>query len=61
MWHELAIAISLLLVIEGLLPFLTPARWRQAIVQIARMDDRSLRMMGLVSMLSGTALLYLVN
>ena len=61
MWHELAIAVSLVLVIEGLLPFLTPAGWRRAIVQIAGLDDRSLRIMGLVSMLCGTGLLYLVN
>lgn len=61
MWQELVIAVSLLFVIEGMLPFLTPKGCRSAIMQIARMDDRSLRIMGLSSMLLGTALLYLVN
>ena len=61
MWHDLAVAVCLVLVIEGILPFLAPAHWRQMILQVVQMEDRSLRLMGLVSMLLGTGLLYLVN
>ncbi len=61
MWHEILIACCLLLVIEGLLPFISPARWRHMISQVAQLDDRTLRIMGLISMALGTGLLYLIN
>lgn len=61
MWHELATAASLVLVIEGILPFLSPDRWRRLAVSIARVDDRTVRIVGLVSMLTGTAILYAVR
>jgi uncharacterized protein YjeT (DUF2065 family) len=61
MWHEFLIALCLMLVIEGVVPFLSPGGWRNMVSTAARMDDRSLRIMGLASMLTGTALLYLVN
>lgn len=48
----------LLLVLEGILPFLCPRRWREAVVSLARLDDRQLRLIGLGSMLLGTGLLY---
>ncbi|SDT30196.1 DUF2065 domain-containing protein [Pseudomonas oryzae] len=58
MWQELGIAFCLLLVLEGILPFLSPRRWREAVVSLARLEDRQLRLIGLGSMLLGTALLY---
>lgn len=61
MWQELLIAVSLLLILEGILPFLSPRGFRQAMLQAAQMDDRTMRMMGLVTMLSGLALLYWVK
>ena len=61
MWHEFAIAMCLVLVIEGVLPFVAPGAWRGMIATAARMDDRRLRVAGLCSMLAGTAFLYLVN
>ncbi len=60
-WHELGIALSLVLVIEGIIPFLYPARWKEMVQMLAEVDDRTMRIVGLVSMLSGTALLYLIN
>ncbi len=61
MWQELAIAFSLVLVIEGLIPFISPGQWRSLVLNIARTDDRQIRIVGLVSMLSGLALLYWVR
>jgi hypothetical protein len=61
MWQELGIAFCLMLVLEGILPFLYPRRWREALVQLTRLPDRQLRLMGLTSMLLGTALLYLLR
>ncbi|MBP8925037.1 MAG: DUF2065 domain-containing protein [Pseudomonadales bacterium] len=61
MWHDLAIAFCLMLVIEGLTPFLSPRAWRAMIAAAEQLDDRSLRLAGLGSMLAGTLLLYMVN
>ncbi|WP_097460058.1 DUF2065 domain-containing protein [Mangrovitalea sediminis] len=61
MWQELAIGFSLMLVIEGIIPFLYPQRWKNMVQTLARIDDRTMRIMGLISMLAGTGLLYLVH
>ncbi len=61
MWHDLAVAVCLVLVIEGILPFLNPGAWRRAMAQAVQLDNRSVRLMGLASMIIGTLLLYLVN
>jgi uncharacterized protein YjeT (DUF2065 family) len=61
MWNDLFAAIALLLVFEGIMPFVNPVRWRQAIRLIAEQPDSTLRIMGLTSMLSGAALLYVIR
>jgi uncharacterized protein YjeT (DUF2065 family) len=61
MWHELGIALCLLLVIEGIIPFLYPRRWKEMVGLLAQVDDRTMRAVGLLSMLMGTGLLYLIN
>ena len=60
-WKQFAVAFALVFVLEGLMPFLAPARWRELVRQVAQADDRTLRIMGLFSMLCGLGLLYLVN
>jgi uncharacterized protein len=59
--HELLIAASLLLVVEGVWPFLSPASFRRILLAVAAEADGPLRLSGLVSMLAGVGLLYLVN
>ncbi len=59
LWHELWIALCLLLVIEGIIPFLYPQRWRSLVSQLAQISDPSLRLIGFISMLVGTILLLL--
>jgi len=61
MLRELAIAFCLMLILEGIIPFLYPARWRSLVAMLATVDDRSLRIAGFASMMAGTFLLYLVN
>ena len=46
MWRELAIAVSLMLVIEGIIPFLYPGRWRQMVATLAEIDNSTLRLIG---------------
>lgn len=60
-WHQLAIAVALVFVIEGMLPFIAPGRWRNMVQVMAELDDRTMRNMGLFSMLLGLGLLYLIN
>ncbi len=59
MGHTLLIALALLLIIEGLLPFLAPGFWREAFRRLTEMSDGQLRFIGLTSMLAGLLLLYL--
>jgi uncharacterized protein YjeT (DUF2065 family) len=59
MWDELLSAMALVLVFEGLLPFLTPNGYRKAMLSMIAMNDRQLRTAGLVSMVGGVLLLYL--
>lgn len=61
MWEDLGRALCLMLVLEGIIPFLYPARWRNLVVRLAIVSDRQLRIMGLGSMLAGVGLLYIVN
>ena len=61
MWQDLWAAVALMLVIEGMLPFASPARMRQAFAALAMMDDRALRLAGLISMATGVILLYIVR
>lgn len=58
MWKDLLVAVALLLVIEGILPFLNPRALRITLQQMIKLDDRRLRLIGLGSMLAGVALLY---
>lgn len=59
--HSLWVASALMLVIEGIMPFLNPTTFRRALLQMAGMKDQQLRGIGLFSMILGVVLLYWVN
>ena len=61
MWQELGVALCLVLVIEGIIPFLYPRRWRQIVMTLADVSDRDMRIAGFMSMVVGSGLLYLIN
>jgi uncharacterized protein YjeT (DUF2065 family) len=52
-------AVALMLVCEGLLPFLSPTTWREVFTKALRMSDGQIRFLGLTSMLVGLLLLLL--
>lgn len=52
-------AVALMLVLEGVLPFLSPGTWRSMFERAMRLSDGQLRFVGLSSMLIGLALLLL--
>lgn len=60
-WQDFAVACCLVLVLEGMMPFLSPARWRNTLQQVLLLDDRTIRGVGLASMLLGTVLLYWIH
>ncbi|MFB9886522.1 DUF2065 domain-containing protein [Balneatrix alpica] len=57
-WQALALGFCLLLIMEGIMPFLSPQGWKNTLRQLVEADDRVVRALGLASMLLGTALLY---
>jgi uncharacterized protein len=59
--HDVLVAVALVLVIEGIWPFLNPDGFRRVLLLMASEDKHALRIAGLASMLSGVGLLYLVN
>lgn len=61
MWHDLLTALALLLVIEGIFPFLNPKGMRKMMAMMAQMDDRSLRVAGLISMVVGALALSFIR
>ncbi len=61
MWNELLSALALVLVIEGLFPFISPAGLRKRILAMLEMDDRQIRIAGLASMMIGLLLLYWIR
>ena len=60
-WQVLPVAVALVFIIEGALPFISPGRWRNMLAIAGQMDDRAIRNIGLGCMLIGVVLLYLVN
>lgn len=61
MWQNFLAAVALMLVIEGILPFASPAMMRRAFAAVAAMDDRALRLSGAMSMAAGVVLLYFMR
>ncbi len=60
-WQVLPIAIALVFIVEGMLPFISPNHWRAMLAISAKMDDRMIRNIGLGSMLFGVFILYWVH
>lgn len=60
-WQDLGTAVALLLIAEGIIPFLNPAGLRRVLLTLAQLDDRTLRNGGLVSMIVGVVVLYLIR
>lgn len=61
MWRDFLVAVSLLLILEGVFPFLSPGGVRRTMAVITTMADGQLRSAGLTSMALGVVLLYIVD
>ena len=56
-WSALGLGFALLLILEGILPFLSPRLLKQSYASITQLNDRVIRVVGLSSMLVGLLLL----
>jgi hypothetical protein len=61
MWNDLLSALALMLVLEGLLPFLSPRGFREKMLAMLEMSDSTIRYTSLTAMLAGVLLLYMVK
>lgn len=57
MASTLMLAFALMLVIEGLLPFIAPRVWRETFRRVTEMNDGQIRFIGMTSMLIGVVLM----
>lgn len=61
MWRDLGAALALMLVLEGIFPFVNPGAVRRTLQALSEIPDQPLRLVGLTSMLIGLVLLYLIH
>lgn len=59
--NSLLAAFGLVLVLEGILPFLAPRAWREGFRKMLELTDGQLRSMGLISMLAGLGVVMIVR
>ena len=60
-WTEILTALALVLIIEGMVPFVGPRKYRQIVAQMAMLSDNHLRTVGLVVMIAGVVLLFVIR
>jgi uncharacterized protein YjeT (DUF2065 family) len=60
-WEDLLAAFALYLILEGLVPFFSPAAFKRFMQNMMTLPDSSLRSVGLGSMVAGVILLYFVR
>ena len=60
-WGDFWAALALVLVLEGLIPFVSPGGYRNMVQQMAAMPDQMLRYVGLGLIAAGIIALYLVR
>ena len=61
MWSELLIALALVFILEGIMPFINPDGLRKMFALALQLNDTTLRFIGLSSMIIGLVLLYVVH
>lgn len=59
-WKDLATAFALLLILEGLLPTLSPRSWLKAMQDAARLGPKGIRLVGIICLLSGAVMLQVL-
>jgi uncharacterized protein len=60
-WTDLAAAVAIVCILEGVVPFLSPSAMRRMLARMANLEDGQMRVMGLLSMAVGLGILYWVR
>jgi len=60
-WQEFFAAVALVLILEGMIPFISPEALRKTYQRLVEMDDKAIRLSGLISMIAGVILLTFVR
>lgn len=61
MAHDLLTAFALVLIIEGLLPFISPTFWQKTMRDLSQINPKTIRVGGIVSMLAGAIVLNVLR
>ncbi|SEN08422.1 hypothetical protein SAMN05216326_10551 [Nitrosomonas marina] len=61
MFETFLMAFALMLILEGLLPFISPRIWRETFKKLTEIHDGQIRFIGLTSMLIGLALFLILS
>jgi len=59
--ETLLLAVGVMLILEGLMPMVSPLRWRRLFEQLLQLDDGQIRFFGLIMVVSGLLLFWLVS
>ena len=59
--YDIAIAFALVIIIVGMLPFLSPSVWRNTFERLVKLSDGQLRFFGLTSMVVGSIALFILS
>jgi uncharacterized protein YjeT (DUF2065 family) len=60
-WADLFAGLAFYLIFEGLFPFALPQAWRRGLASLAQLEDNHLRAFGLVVVITGLILLFLIR
>ncbi len=60
-WDDLFSAFALVLILEGLMPFISPSAYKKNLAQMLQLDDKNLRVIALGSMIVGVFFLSLIR
>ena len=61
MAQDLLTALALVLILEGLLPVISPTSWLRMMMDVARLGPKRIRLVGVICMLSGAVLLQFLH
>lgn len=60
-WTYLFTVLGMMLIFEGIVPFIRPAKWKRILILIAQFDDYRLRIAGFILMMAGLAIVYIAR
>lgn len=60
-WQSLLAGFAFYLIFEGLMPFLSPGRFKQTLILVLQLDDSKIKMIGAIAISCGIALLFFIK